>query len=253
MLDKEILISGIPHYVGEIKIRQPTLHDIFKGIGYAAYSTHLFILGMTVEQFVDFTGLRDAFDQLTEEHREQLNIYDLLCVEPHCRELLLQALDFFICGGVAFDEERCCVTVVRPKPEGRRVVDAAQFTEMRKAIYEAACLNVADEKPKGFYNSAAQKHYAKYLALKNDQAKTRVKKHDPDMELWNLIGAVTAQSPGYTLLNIWDLTIWQLYDQFGRINKQKYVDGYASKWAAWGTDQFDFDAWFRSNPKNKQQ
>lgn len=251
MPDKEILISGVPYSVGGLQIRQPTLRDIFKGIGYVAYSAHLFILGMTVEQFVDFTGLRDSFDQLAEEHREQLNIYELLCVEPHCRELLLQALDFFICGSVVFDEERCCVVVSGPESEERCEIEATQFSDIRKSIYEAACLNVTEDKPKGFYNSAAQKHYAKYLALKNDQAKTRVKKHDPDMELWNLIGAVAAQSPGYTLLNIWDLTIWQLYDQFGRINKQKYVDGYASKWAAWGTDQFDFDAWFRSNPKTK--
>ena len=42
----------------------------------------------------------------------------------------------------------------------------------------------------------------------------KASKQDINMELPNLIGAVAARSGGYTLLNIWDLSVYLLYVHF---------------------------------------
>lgn len=252
MSDKNTLISGVPANVGGVLVKQPTLHEIFKVVGYDVYSTYIFVVGMTVEQFLDSTGLRDAFDELPAEAKEQINSYELMLAEPSWRGLLLKALSFFILGDVVFDDTQHRVMVIDDGGTATEITKDV-FVGIRGFVFQAACLKNETEKPKGYYNNAAKARYEKYLALKGEQEKNRVKKHDPDMEIWNLIGAVAAHSRGYTLINIWELTVYQLYDQFGRINKQEYLDGYASKWAAWGTDKFDFDAWYKmSSEKNSK-
>ena len=79
----------------------------------------------------------------------------------------------------------------------------------------------------------------------------KASKQDINMELPNLIGAVAARSGGYTLLNIWDLTVYQLYDQFTRTNVNVQMDIYASRWAAWGKDDFDVAMWFKNISKKE--
>lgn len=77
-----------------------------------------------------------------------------------------------------------------------------------------------------------------------DKAK---KKEQPsnDYTLPNIISAVCAKHSSLNLLNIWDLTILQLYDQFRRLNVITYESVEGLRWAAWGEDSIELSAWFK--------
>lgn len=250
-VDKNILISGMPANISGVMVRQPTLREVFKETGYDIYSIYIYVIGMTAEQFFESHHMQDAYNALPLEVKDKISILQLLLADPAGSCLLVEALSFFILGDVIFDD-RAKRIVVKGDASDAVVITDDILRGIRDFVFLAACLKNEDEKPKGFYNKAAKERYEKLLALKGEQNKKQVKKRDPDMELWNLIGAVSAHSQGYTLLNIWDLTVYQLYDQFSRINKQEFLDGYASKWAAWGTEKFDFDDWYKvSSSDNK--
>lgn len=252
MADKHTLICGIPAVVHGIAVRQPTLHEILRVIGYDKYSSFLYVIGVSAEQFMESMekggakSVADAYNALTDEQRAQIHRFDLLLAEPSWRGILMDALSFFICGDLDFNLQTGLLSVVNEN--GRLPIDGETFDLIRDFVFQAARLKSEKAKPAGFVNAAAKVAYEKLQALKAEQQANTKKpaKSDPDMELWNLIGAVAAHSRGYNLLNIFELTVYQLYDQFERINNQEYLDGYASKWAAWGKDTFDFGGWYKA-------
>jgi hypothetical protein len=254
MADKHTLICGIPANIGGVLVRQPTLHEIFRVVGHDRYSGFLYVIGISIDQFMESMekggarSVADAYKALTDEQRSQIHRFDLLLAEPSWRGILMDALSFFICGDLDFDLQHSALYVV--SDNGRVMMDGDLFDSVRDFVFQAARLKHEESKPTGFVNAAAKAAYEKLQALKAEQATTAKKKEskgDPDMELWNLIGAVAAHSRGYNLLNIFELTVYQLYDQFERINNQEYLDGYASKWAAWGKDSFDFGGWYKTS------
>lgn len=73
------------------------------------------------------------------------------------------------------------------------------------------------------------------------------------MELGNIISAVANKSQSLNILNIWDLTIYQLWDCFSRISNNNLYAIQSMQAAAWGNkdNSFDAAAWFeRITPVN---
>lgn len=264
MASKATLISGAPAVIRGVVVRQPTLHEIMRVVGHDAYSSYLYVFGITVEQFMEHMerageeqGGRSgeqakrivaAYRSLTDEQRAEIHRFDLLVAEPSWRGILLDALSFFISGELDFNLQTGGIYVVT---NGTRItLDGELFDLIRDFVFQAARLKNEEAKPAGFVNAAAKAAYERLQAIKAEQAQQKKAsgkepKVDPDTELWNLVGAVASRSNSYNLLNIFELTVYQLYDQFERINKQEYLDGYASKWAAWGKDSYDFGGWYK--------
>lgn len=247
MSDKNTLMAGVPMVVSGIRVRQPTLNEIFKGIGYDSYSAYMYVLGMTVEQFVEANQLKEFFDKLSPADKETIHIFDLLSGDTPWRVLFAKALSFFILGEVSISDEQIVVI----DSDRTVVLTATIYEQVRDSILLAACLkNEEETAPKGFVNDAAKRAYERLMELKKTHKKTdKPVKANPSMAMWNVIGAVSAHSSSYNLISIWDLTVWQLYDQFYRISKQEYLSGYAAKWAVWGSEKFDFDSWYKIETK----
>ncbi len=70
-----------------------------------------------------------------------------------------------------------------------------------------------------------------------------------DINLANIISALSIQHNSYNMTNIWSLTVYQLYDQFFRLNIKTQVDINSMRWAAYGTEAFDYNLWFKSIKK----
>ena len=67
------------------------------------------------------------------------------------------------------------------------------------------------------------------------------------MELANIISAVANKSQNLNILNIWDLTVFQLWDCFSRLTNNSIYDIQSMSVAAWGDKDkhFDVTSWFK--------
>ena len=63
------------------------------------------------------------------------------------------------------------------------------------------------------------------------------------MELGNIISKLCAANSGYTLLNIYDLTIFQLYDQFFQYGYLRAMDLNERAFSVHGGKEFNFEKW----------
>lgn len=77
--------------------------------------------------------------------------------------------------------------------------------------------------------------------------KQKNKKADKNMEIANIISAVANRHPSLNMINIWDLTIYQLWDAFARLSNNSIYDIQSMSVAAWGNkdNHFDAAAWFK--------
>ena len=77
--------------------------------------------------------------------------------------------------------------------------------------------------------------------------KAKQTKADKNMELGNIISAVANKSQSLNIINIWDLTVYQLWDCFSRLSNNSIYDIQSMSVAAWGNkDNYcDATAWFK--------
>lgn len=94
-----------------------------------------------------------------------------------------------------------------------------------------------------FKNEKAKAIFEK-IAQKKKEAKKQGKQNQ--IGLGNIISYLCSQNCGYTFFNIWDLTIYQLFDQFFRQNIKVQTDIYGIRWAAFGEQPFDFSIYYQS-------
>lgn len=243
-------ISGCNKSFNGIICTQPTLKKICKEVGYDAYSKYLYLLSIDVDDFIEINGLQDLYNKLSDDDKESLYLFDLLKAEPHWRIMLIEALNFFICGDVIYDDNKKQINIIYNDKSFLLTKDI--YEDLRYFIMTCACLKVEDKRPKKFYNETARKAYEMLMAKRKKQRKKKTKNgEDPNYQLWNMIGALSSKHPSYNLINIWDLTIYQLYDQFSRIQGQVQFDIYSCRWAVWGKDTFDYSLWFKQNQNDQ--
>ncbi len=77
----------------------------------------------------------------------------------------------------------------------------------------------------------------------------RIKKFDLNYVLPNIISSVASIHPSLNFNNIWDLTIFQLYDSFYRIKSDKDYQIESTHVSVWGDEKniFDSTLWHRNN------
>lgn len=211
------------------EVRQPTLGDI-ADIGHDRYQSYLSTFLVKKSELLKTLGAEDGPEY------DPYSLWDIMLIIPELRANLLAGLDFFVIGAVSVCDGSICV-------------DGHPFSNMdlhdiAAAVAQISCIETDDESQHVFASERARRVWEK---MQKGKAQLRkAKNQDGDIDLFNLISAVAARECGYTLFNIWDLTVYQLYDQFARINVGVQMDIYGSRWAAWGKDDFDVSLWFKN-------
>ena len=101
-------------------------------------------------------------------------------------------------------------------------------------------------------NAKALEYYKKALEIMNKLQMGRAKKakqvkSDDNLELGNILSAVANKSQSLNIVNIWDLTVYQLWDCFFRLSNNNIYNIQSMSVAAWGDkdNHFDSTAWFK--------
>ena len=102
-----------------------------------------------------------------------------------------------------------------------------------------------------FKNNLAKKLMQKMLKAQKEEKKR--KKADINMSLPNIISAVSSRHPSINLINVWELTIFQLFDVFGRLQANAMFEIDCKRVSTWGDEKKTFDAalWYKNQYDKK--
>lgn len=233
-LDDFTLISGSDISVAEgVTVHQPTLRRIRDpSVGHSAYSMYVGVFDLLVS---DVFGEDNTV--IPREIIDHMHIFDILTGMSDHRKVLLDALSFFLCENVTYDE-----TANVCKTESGGVITREVYDELASVILKISCVQQRRETAKKFANERAKKIFEKIQKAR--ETKRRRGNGDPNYTIANIVSKLSSKHPSYNLLNIWDLTVYQLYDQFACTCLNTQLDVIGLRWAAWGKEDFDFTKWY---------
>ena len=232
------LISGSDIRIADgVTIRQPRLRAICaQDIGEERYSLFVGLFNLTP---TDLLGKDNPI--VPKEIVEHMHTFDLLTGFEDQRNMLTDALRFFLGEEVEYvPADRCYRT------ESDGIITRETFDDMTPVIMQINCVKQRRETAKTFANAKAQKIFEKIQKAREEQKRGSA---DPNFTLSNIISKLSSKHPSLNLLNVWDLTIYQLYDQFACVCTNNQLDVVGLRWAAWGKEDFDFTQWYKHHAK----
>ena len=261
MIDKLKLLAGDERIeIDGIVFKQPKLRNI-KDIGLQTYYAYISFLLISAEEYL-ISIKREDLIPLFKQHN--LTMFDIYRDNPYERQFFIEALSFFIDGEIEFkngefliisklniNEYRKGLRDFKPvetevtkskKQEEAYDFSRGRFTNdtniINKEIYqkileiiaEIICLKV-NKQQETYANEKARKIAEKIQQAK--QKRSSVQSKD-SISLADIISAVASRKESLNLLNIWDLTIYQLYDHYNRLIAEDEFDIHAMNYAYWG-------------------
>ncbi len=239
------LLSPEPVCVTNIgRIVSPKLKDI-SAIGYSTYQFYLTILLIDSKKYFSMIGHEEDFDLLSDEEKLKLNVFDLLIATEYSSNLLRDALNFFIKEDVIYSNQNKCF-IIQNENENVGIITKESYPKVCDLICQRVCVKHNQEEDFSKVKNKKALEIMKKLQ-KGRTKRERQTKDDKNMELGNIISAVANKSKSLNILNIWDLTVFQLWDCFSRISNNNIYDIQARAVAAWGNkdNYFDATAWFK--------
>lgn len=248
------LLSPDPVRIKNIgSIISPTLRQISE-TGIAAYHYFLSVLLMDPHDFFSGTGNGSQYEPLPESVMQELDIFDLFVSDSSLVNVLRRSLDFFLEERVDYYKEKNCFMVIRDSGHMSDDLQNNIVGFITKDNYHHVCDLICQRnniKPKSMEHLSKVKNQKALDILKKLQkGRNRQQtnsKSDKNMELGNIISAVANKHPSLNMVNIWDLTVYQLWDAFTRLSHNNIYDIQSMSVAAWGDkgNHFDTTAWFK--------
>lgn len=250
-IDEFYLISGLPFEYEGYTLVPPSLEVIRdeKQCGYNKYLSYLFPFCITKQDIIKQMELEEWYNSLAEDVKKQLTVFNLLLFIND--ELFINALQFFIEERVVYDRKQSRFLLYKNKKRKPVAeINKDNFTDLCQGVCQLnyrSYTEPEDVDKYSFRSAKAKEKYKRFLKEREkfNEIKSKSDKNNDSFELGNVIASLSAKSPTYNLCNIYNLTVYQLYDQFYKTIKNNQVDTYAHKWASWGTDDFDFTIWFK--------
>lgn len=216
------LLSPAPVNIPQVGgILSPTLKDI-SSIGIQTYQYYLTILHTYMQQ------------------------YDLLTANIQSALFLQNLLNFFIKENVVYSaQEQCFLVQENAQTIGR--ITKEVYPQICDLICQRNCIRSSQEEDLSKIKSKKALEILKKLQ-KGRSEKSRQTKADQNMELGNILSAVANKSHSLNILNIWDLTVFQLWDCFSRLSNNNIYNIQSMSVAAWGNKDKSFDAaaWYKN-------
>ena len=175
---------------------------------------------------------------------EDITIFDVFTIIPEMTETLRKAMSFFMTEKIEWSaKDKCFYTFEDDKVVGQ--VNRDNYGELQEVILQLNYINLSKrtrpitnhttEKSKELWEKAQQ-----YL---KQEGKKQVE--DKKMNLGNVISKLCIAGAGYNLLNIYDLTIFQLYDQFFQYGYMRAMNLNDMVFSNHGGKKFDLQAWLK--------
>ncbi len=220
MIDKLKLLAGDEKIeVDGIVFKQPKLRDI-KDIGLQVYYAYISFLLVSAEEYL-ISIKREDLIPFFKQHN--LTMFDIYRDNPYERQLFIEALSFFIDGEIVFKNGEFLIN-------NTNIINKEIYQKILEIIAEINCLKV-NKQQETYANEKARKIAEKIQQAKRKRSNVQSK---DSVSLPDIISAVASRKESLNLLNIWDLTIYQLYDHYNRLIAEDEFDIHAMNYAYWG-------------------
>lgn len=243
------LLSPGPVYIQDTGgIISPTLKDI-SFIGIQTYQYYLGILSMSAQSFFEMSDLKEQYDMLPEEEKSKINIFELLTGSNQMVSLLEKIFNFFMADTVIYSPTDKYFIVKKDK-DIVGTINRKNYNNVCNLIYQRNYIKYQSEDVNNIKSKKAAEIMKK---IQKGKSNRRHSEPDKNFELGNVISAVASKSNSLNILNIWNLTVYQVWDCFARLSNNIIYDIQSMSVAAWGDkdNRFDAGAWFKTIDNDK--
>lgn len=249
-LDYFVLISGDSVYIDNVgHFHSPYLYELKQntGIGLNKYSFYINLLASKKEEILRF--LNPNFDKgsnILKEKIKKLEYYDIMSMSPLTLSLLKEAISFFMDKNEILEIKEKDLIVYNQNKTQIGVINKQNFEQICDVILQ---LNYM-KKPKQIINTRKENKITEYRWSKVQEYLEKEEKiQDNKYSLGNIISKICSLNNSYNLLNVFDLTIYQLYDQFFQISYLKANDLKERIFSIHGDKNFKFEDWLNKIEK----
>ena len=243
------------------------------------------------EQKQKVLDVKKQYEELDTEEKLSVSFYDLLMYDELLICSFIEAFDFFfeeevdfvVNGNEITDAQFSFITynkidtpqkiklnngneysTIKTNRKLVGVINRSNFKDVVDIILQRNSVQMEEEITAEDLTKVKNKNKVMQLMEKMKKGqkqldKTREKKREEkgiasDTELANIISCVAAKNHnGINMINIWDMTIYNLYEQFKLIRENNIHDAETLSVFVWGdkSNKFDIDAWFKEKFKVK--
>lgn len=261
-LDYGTQLSPAPIKLSIGSVKKPLLRDI-ADLSFDKFYLYQVFLKLTPEQY--FTKLKDDegkryWQSLSEEKRESITLYSMILENVDLQKQFSEIFNFFFLEYVVFKED-CFILLKKPiEDEADLVIEnvsgiiaGTNFVQVIE-ILQQVCSIYDKEQPieeMKFKNNAARKIMEKILKGKKKEKER--KKADINLSLPNIISSVSNMHPTINPVNVWDMTLFQLFDAFNRLQVNTVYSINSTRVSVWGDEKktFDVSLWYKNSYDEK--
>jgi hypothetical protein len=249
------MLSGEPIYVeGVGHLRSPLLSELrpTNGIGYRTYNIYLNVLSWDKDHLLQYDQLMQ-YRGAEKLNKEVFNFFDIATLLPQTRELCRGVLSFFMVEDIVWDEVGRKFVVLAPTdtPELIGEVNRGNFDNVRQLMLQLNFIGLdKDDTPVSHSTDAAKELWEKTQGFLKEQAKSEAHEDKPEYHLSNIISKICVIHPSYNLLNVYGLTVFQLYDSFFQLGYMRSADLSERIFSIHGGDKFNLEDWLQPILKN---
>lgn len=238
-----IAVLGIGHF------RSPFLRDIYpsSGIGYDAYNLYINFLSWDKDKIIKYDqvmGLHGA-DRLAKE--DKLTAFDVATILEQTREYYREILSFFMLEELEWDDSERKYVAILTDDDGQHIageINRDNFEEVRRSILQLNFIGLdKDNKPAKYSDDRSKELWEKVQKYLKDQPQD--KEESPEYHLGNIVSKLCTVHPSYNYLNVYKLTIFQVYDAFFQCLHIRSSDLNERIFSTHGGDKFRFEDWLK--------
>lgn len=241
-----IPIQGVGH------LRSPCLKELSpsSGIGYNIYNLYLNFLSWDKDKLLQYDkimGLRGV-DRLAAE--EKLTTYDVITLLPQTREFCREVLSFFMAETLEWDGASRKFVAYTTDDDEQHVtgeIGRDNFEDVRVLMLQLNFigLNKEDERNIKHSSERSKELWERAQNFLRKQAETQESEDRPEYHIGNIISKLCAAHPSYNLLNVWKLTVFQLYDAFFQFGYMRSSNLNEAIFSNHGGEKFKFEDWLK--------
>lgn len=235
-------------------MRSPQLRELKPtvGLGQQGYNLYLNVLSWDKDHVLKYGRLMNyrGIDKLD---RDELTAYDVITLIPAMRELCRGVLSFFMVEELIWDEKhrRYLVTACVDGSEIVGEINRDNFDDVRAAMLQLNYIGLnKDEAPISHSSDRSKELWEQAQEYLRKQAEQFSGEDKPEYRLSNIVSKVCVAHPSYNLLNVYDLTVFQLYDAFFQLSYMRSTNLSERIFSNHGGDNFHFDDWLKPIQSN---